>query len=167
MNETQGMSSEQNGESATDTNTLSVSATQAASVIGSSVLPETENAVPAVDSVAAPEERRGSLPSQETNVAMTSPGEVSVGDVWINEETSFRVDVVTVAGGVGIRFRIGDDLESSKSSFARFVQRAKVLFRKKELLPSGEWFFGSEEEIHQYIVKNGYRLEKRKDEKKK
>jgi hypothetical protein len=104
------------------------------------------------------------VPAQEPVPVIVSSGGVSIGDIWSNEETSFRVDGVTAVGGVNIRFRTRDTLEGSKSSF---IRRARALFEKKKLLPNGEWFFGSGEEIRKFIEQNEYRLEKRKEEKEK
>lgn len=162
MNETQETNVEQSGAAATDTSTLSVPVTQPTLVTESPVVPETENTEPVADSVTVPEEKISPVPVQEPVVAMTSSGGVSVGDVWANEETSFRVDMVTAAGGVSIRFRTQDTLDGSKSSF---IRKARALFAKKKTLPHGEWFFGSGEEIRQFVTENGYQLEKRKEEK--
>lgn len=162
MNETQEMNVEQNGVPATDTNTLSVPVTQPAPVTESPVLSETENTEPVTASVVAPTEKGASVSVQEPVAVMTSSGGVSVGDVWANEETSFRVDMVTAVGGVSIRFRTQDTLDGSKSSF---IRKARALFEKKKPLPHGEWFFGSGEEIRQFVTENGYQLEKRKEEK--
>lgn len=93
-------------------------------------------------------------------VTFSSSG-VSEGDTWVNQDTAFRVDAVTPAGGVHIRFRTTDTLEGSSSSF---IRKARALLEKKAALPQGEWFFGSGEEIQQFIEQNGYQLEKRKEE---
>lgn len=161
MNETQETNLEQSG--VTDMNTLSVPVAQPALVAESPVLSETENTEPVADSVTVPEEKVLPVPAQEPVVAMTSSGGVSVGDVWVNEETSFRVDMVTAVGGVSIRFRTTDTLEGSKSSF---IRKARALFEKKKPLPHGEWFFGSGEEVRQFIAENNYQLEKRKENEK-
>ena len=152
MNETQEMNPEQGAVSGAEMNASRASVAQS--------VPDTQSSVPSeakeliVDSVPA-------AVAEKPAPTIASSGGVSVGDIWSNEETSFRVDEVTAVGGVNIRFRTQDTLEGSKSSF---IRKAQALFKKKKNLPHGEWFFGSGEEIHQFIEQNGYRLEKRKEE---
>ena len=152
MNETQEMNPEQGAVSGMEMNASRASVAQS--------VPDTQSSVPSeakeliVDSVPA-------AVAEKPAPTIASSGGVSVGDIWSNEGTSFRVDEVTAVGGVNIRFRTQDTLEGSKSSF---IRKAQALFKKKKNLPHGEWFFGSGEEIHQFIEQNGYRLEKRKEE---
>ena len=152
MNETQEMNPEQGAVSGMEMNASRASVAQS--------VPDTQSSVPSeakeliVDSVPA-------AVAEKPAPTIASSGGVSVGDIWSNEGTSFRVDEVTAVGGVNIRFRTQDTLEGSKSSF---IRKARALFEKKERLPHGEWFFGSGEEIRQFIEQNGYRLEKRREE---
>lgn len=162
MNETQETNVGQGGATATNMGTFFALVTQPALAAESPVVPETKNTEPVVDSVAASEETVASVSTQEPVAMMASSGGVSVGDIWANEETSFRVDMVTAAGEVSIRFRTQDTLDGSKSSF---IRKARALFEQKKTLPYGEWFFGSGEEIRQFVMENGYQLEKRKEAK--
>lgn len=152
MNETQEMNPEQGAVSGMEMNASRASVAQS--------VPDTQSSVPSeakeliVDSVPA-------AVAEKPAPTIASSGGVSVGDIWSNEGTSFRVDEVTAVGGVNIRFRTQDTLKGSKSSF---IRKARALFEKKERLPHGEWFFGSGEEIRQFIEQNGYRLEKRREE---
>ena len=132
-------------------------------VVQTPALSEVENAVPMTDSVSVSAEQP--VPAQQQEIpVVTSSGGVSVGDTWTNEQTSFRVVAVTPVGGVSIRFRTQETLEGSNSSF---IRKVKELFeKKKKPLPHGEWFFGSGEEIQQFIEQDGYQLEKRKEEEK-
>ena len=159
MNETQEVNSEQGAVSGAEINASSVSVAQPVSTTQSPAPSEVKEST--IDSVAESGSEVPTTVVKESVPTIISSGGVSVGDIWSNEETSFRVDEVTSVGGVNIRFRTRDTLEGSKSSF---IRKARALFVKKERLPHGEWFFGSGEEIRQFIEQNGYRLEKRREE---
>jgi len=152
MDEIRETNVESNGASATDVGVPTVP------VVQSSALPDVENADPmTTDSVPVSEEQ--SVPAQQQEIpVVASSGGVSVGDVWVNEQTLFRVDGVTPVGGVSIRFRTQESVEGLNSSF---IRKARAFFEKKESVPHGEWFFGSGEEIRQFIEQNGYQREKR------
>lgn len=159
MNETQEMNSEQGAVSGVEMNTPSALIAQLIPIAQSSAPSEVKEST--IDLVSESGSEVPDSVVEKPAPTITSSGGVSVGDIWSNEETSFRVDEVTAVGGVNIRFRTQDTLEGSKSSF---IRKAQALFKKKKNLPHGEWFFGSGEEIHQFIEQNGYRLEKRKEE---
>ena len=159
MNETQEMNPEQGAVSGAEMNASRASVAQSVPATQSSTPSEAKELI--VDSVPESGSEVPVAVAEKPAPTITSSGGVSVGDIWSNEETSFRVDEVTAVGGVNIRFRTQDTLEGSKSSF---IRKAQALFKKKKNLPHGEWFFGSGEEIHQFIEQNGYRLEKRKEE---
>ena len=123
MNETQEMNPEQGAVSGMEMNASRASVAQS--------VPDTQSSVPSeakeliVDSVPA-------AVAEKPAPTIASSGGVSVGDIWSNEETSFRVDEVTAVGGVNIRFRTQDTLEGSKSSF---IRKAQALFKMN--LPDG------------------------------
>ncbi|MBP6889363.1 MAG: hypothetical protein KBC83_02835 [Candidatus Moranbacteria bacterium] len=158
MNEEQTVPLEPSGVSIID-----MGATPAA-VVASPTAPSLEvGAEPIAALVSVPEEEVRITPPQvvEPVLVVASSGGVSIGDIWSNKESSFRVDSITSVGGVSIRFRTKDMLEGSSSSF---IRKARALFGKKENPPHGEWFFGSGEEMRQFIEQNAYQLEKRKEE---
>ncbi|MBP7811299.1 MAG: hypothetical protein KA054_00425, partial [Candidatus Moranbacteria bacterium] len=115
MDEIRGTDSEPNGVSGIEVTVLAAPVTQP------SVLLEVENTVPMIDSAPVSEEQPAPAQQQEIPV-VTSSGGVSVGDTWVNKQTSFRVVTVTPAGGVNIRFRTQETLEGSNSSFIRKVK---------------------------------------------
>ncbi len=163
MNETQEMNSEQIAPLETDTHVSSEPVMPSEPVLQSPIAPETENVESISDVAPVVGDELHPQPVKEPVPVVTSSGGVTIGDVWSNEETSFRVDSVTAVGGVSIRFRTKDTLDGSKSSF---IRKARALFEKKKPLPHGEWFFASGEEIRQFVEQNVYKLEKRKEEEK-
>ena len=94
----------------------------------------------------------------EASIVPMPGGEiVQMGDVWTNEESTFRVDTLEPTGSVNIRFRVAAHADSRRFSAQKIVD----FFKKKSVVPMGEWFFGSIDEFKRFVDEKGYRLEKR------
>lgn len=111
---------------------------------------------PAVPVPAAPREDIVG-PSPASVAESAREGVAQTADVWTNGEYSFRVDQITPAGSVRIRFRTDASLDPKPLSPSRII----AFFRRKGNAPDGEWFFGSVEEFERFADEGGYRLEKR------
>ena len=118
------------------------------------------DAVNTETSVVAPLPIASSVPQVSTPMPQSETvidANVLLGDVWSNNDHSFRVDNVAPTGGVRIRFRSDATLDAQPFS----IKKIQSFFQKKSSVPSGEWFFGSSEEFKHFVDDGGYQLEKR------
>lgn len=98
-----------------------------------------------------------SVAPSEMSAVDSNQNEVAVEDIWTNGKYTFRVDQVTSAGSVHIRFRTDANLDAKPFSPNKIL----AFLMRKETAPDGDWFFGSVEEFRNFAAEGGYRLEKR------